>query len=70
MDKEAVLPEGEEPHCQARHLAFAQQAQPIDFVGGCILAEATVDPAVSAARGGPSPQCLPEENRRAVFERN
>ena len=47
-----------------RHLAFEQQAEPIDFVGLCILAEPTVGPAVSAERGGPSPQCLPQENKR------
>ena len=70
IEKEAVLPEGEEPHWQHRHLAFEQRAQLIDCVGVCILAESTVGPPVSAERRGPSPQCLPKDNERAAFERN
>jgi hypothetical protein len=64
MEKEAVLPEEKSRIARTRHLAFEQQAEPIDFVGVCILAEPTVGPAVSAERGGPSPQCLPKENKR------
>src|SRR5438309_8321534 len=51
-----------------RNLAFEQRAQPIDCVGGCILAESTVGPPLSAERLGSVAAMLPRRMNGCVPE--